>query len=340
MNELLPGGPFTETEAMRLLDGSRISILVTDARQPDNPIIFVNRSFERVTGYALEDVMGQNCRFLQGEATDPEDVERLRRAIEDQVETTVDILNYRKDGETFLNRLIISPIFDDLGVIRYFLGLQKPLTDDEAERSMSTMNASVREIQHRVKNHLSLLGGLVRLERRGSADPGSLEVIERRIGALEALYSELSDPAEGRSVQKVSLAGFLKRLVGSLRQASVSDAVEIEIDCPALPVSLGVASKIGLIASEVLTNSLKYAIGADGSGKAGIRAARGEGDTLHLEFWDNGPGIPADVEWPAPESVGGRIMLGLIAEIDGDLTVHRDGPGSRITLDVPGAVPH
>ena len=323
---------------MRLLDGSRISVIVTDARLPDNPIVFVNHSFERVTGYRLEEVIGRNCRFLQGEATDPEDVARLRQAIADRVETTVDILNYRKDGETFLNRLILSPMFDESGAINYFLGIQKPLTDDEASRSMTTLTASVREVQHRVKNHLTLLGGLVRLERRGSSDPSGFSVIERRIGALEALYAELSDPSEGRSVQKVSLAGFLNRLVSSLKMSSVGDEGTVVIDCQPVQVPLNLASKIGLIASEIMTNSLKYAASPDKETRLGVRVERAEGQTLRFVFWDNGPGIPADVAWPAPDSIGGRIMLGLIAEIDGELTINRTGEGADIGLVVPNAI--
>lgn len=84
-----------------MLDGSKVGTIVTDPSQEDNPIIYTNRTFIEMTGYDRHEVMGKNCRFLQGEDTDPEDVDKLRKAIEAKEEITVILKNYRKNGSPF-----------------------------------------------------------------------------------------------------------------------------------------------------------------------------------------------------------------------------------------------
>ena len=83
------------------IETTRMPMIVTDPHQPDNPIVFANRAFLSTTGYAMEEVMGRNCRFLQGPDTDPSTVAEVRAAIKDRHETSVELLNYRKDGTSF-----------------------------------------------------------------------------------------------------------------------------------------------------------------------------------------------------------------------------------------------
>ncbi len=99
-------------------------MIVTDPHQPDNPIIFANESFLRTTGYALDEVMGRNCRFLQGPDTRPEHIAEIRNAVREQRDCDIELLNYRKDGSTFWNALFISPVFDHEGHLRYYFASQ------------------------------------------------------------------------------------------------------------------------------------------------------------------------------------------------------------------------
>lgn len=103
-------------------------MLITDPRQPDNPIVFANAAFSRLTGYNRRDIIGQNCRFLQGPDTDQTDVARLRDAIDARETIELDLLNYRSDGSTFWNRLLVSPVFDDEGQLTYFFASQFDVT--------------------------------------------------------------------------------------------------------------------------------------------------------------------------------------------------------------------
>lgn len=103
------------------------SVVISDPSRPDMPIIFVSEEFETQTGYPPEEVLGRNCRFLQGPQTDPAAIQAIRDAIAAETEITIDILNYRKDGTAFWNRLRIRPLFDDRGRLQYFVGAQNPI---------------------------------------------------------------------------------------------------------------------------------------------------------------------------------------------------------------------
>lgn len=120
-----------ETNAASLLvhtlDLIENGALITDASKPDHPIVFVNKGFETVTGYSKKDVLGRNCRFLQGEETDKSIVADMRRAINLVRPFERTLLNYRKDGTPFWNRINIKPV--RLGHTLYFIGLQYDVTD-------------------------------------------------------------------------------------------------------------------------------------------------------------------------------------------------------------------
>ncbi len=131
-------------EALRLRDqaiaATTSGILLTDARQPDNPIVFANPAFTEITGYSEQEVLGGNCRFLQGPESDPATVAQLREAIARGRPINVEIRNYRKDGTPFWNALSISPIHDTGGHLTHFVGIQQDVTarklaEEEMQRS-------------------------------------------------------------------------------------------------------------------------------------------------------------------------------------------------------------
>lgn len=108
-----------------------MSVVISDPSREDMPIIYVSDEFEGQTGYGPLETIGHNCRFLQGPDTDPDAVAAIRRAVAEEREITVDILNYRKDGTPFWNRLRIRPLRDDAGALQYFVGAQNPIAENE-----------------------------------------------------------------------------------------------------------------------------------------------------------------------------------------------------------------
>ncbi|MFZ1415602.1 MAG: PAS domain-containing protein [Defluviicoccus sp.] len=118
--------------ALLSVEERETSVVISDPSRPDNPMIYVSEEFETQTGYSPEEALGRNCRFLQGPETDPKAVQAIRDALAAQTEITIDILNYRKDGTKFWNRLRIRPLFDDKGKLLYFAGAQNPIPAEEA----------------------------------------------------------------------------------------------------------------------------------------------------------------------------------------------------------------
>ena len=103
-------------------------VCITDASRPDNPIVYANGGFRGMTGYAHQEIVGRNCRFLQGPETDPEAVQRVRAAVRDGTPCEVELLNYRKDGTTFWNALSLSPVHDAAGAVTHFVAVQTDIT--------------------------------------------------------------------------------------------------------------------------------------------------------------------------------------------------------------------
>ena len=104
-----------------------MSVVFSDPTLPDNPMVYVSEEFERQTGYSEDEAVGRNCRFLQGPATNSAAVEAIRQALRARTRFTIDIMNYRKDGTPFLNRLRIRPIFDQRGDLLFYAGAQNPV---------------------------------------------------------------------------------------------------------------------------------------------------------------------------------------------------------------------
>ncbi|GMY10712.1 putative LOV domain-containing protein [Fagus crenata] len=100
------------------------NFVITDPRLPDNPIIFASDSFLELTEYSREEILGRNCRFLQGPETDPATVRKIREAIDNQTEVTVQLINYTKSGKKFWNLFHLQPMRDQKGEVQYFIGVQ------------------------------------------------------------------------------------------------------------------------------------------------------------------------------------------------------------------------
>lgn len=114
-------------ESLLIDDEAELSVVISNPNLPDNPMIYVSDEFEAQTGYLPEEVLGKNCRLLQGPDTDPHAIEAIRQALKARTTFTIDILNYRKDGTPFMNRLRIRPLFDDQGEHQYYVGAQNPV---------------------------------------------------------------------------------------------------------------------------------------------------------------------------------------------------------------------
>jgi PAS domain S-box-containing protein len=171
-------------EALRLRDRAiqavTQGILITNSDQPDNPIVYASPGFFRLTGYEAEEVIGRNCRFLQGKDTDPAAVTRLRHAIQVGEPCTVELLNYRKDGTSFWNELSISPVRDVTGRLTHFVGVQADVTarrslEEEFRQAqkMEAVGQLAGGVAHDFNNLLTIINGYgeILLESHPPGDP-------------------------------------------------------------------------------------------------------------------------------------------------------------------------
>ena len=126
------------------LDLTGTGFILTDPRLEDDPIVYANRSFLDITGYELEEVLGRNCRFLQGEGTDPGDVDKLREAVKEHRPVTVEILNRRKDGTPFFNEVHVAPVHDERGEVVRFVGVQVNVTTYRAQQQRMVAEQEAR----------------------------------------------------------------------------------------------------------------------------------------------------------------------------------------------------
>jgi PAS domain S-box-containing protein len=139
----------------RTLAATAEGITISDNLQKDNPIVYANEGFERLTGYNKRDVLGKNCRFLQGENTDPATIDEIRRSIGEERPCSVEILNYRKDGTTFWNLLSITPIRDESGRVTNFIGIQSDITKRKKfENALYRISAKLEKTNEQMKNDL------------------------------------------------------------------------------------------------------------------------------------------------------------------------------------------
>ena len=148
------------------LQMTRMPMILTDPRLPDNPVVFVNRAFLDLTGYEEAEIIGRNCRFLQGADTDRDTVRELREAIGKEEAVSLEILNYRRDGSAFWNAVFIAPVYNDAGDLIYFFASQLDVTrrrsSEQAFRQAQKMEAIgqlTAGLAHDFNNLLQVVAG-------------------------------------------------------------------------------------------------------------------------------------------------------------------------------------
>ncbi|MGN2430369.1 hybrid sensor histidine kinase/response regulator [Pseudomonas syringae] len=233
------------------VETTRMPMIVTDPNRPDNPIIFSNRAFLEMTGYAADEIIGTNCRFLQGPETDQSVVQSLRDAIRERTDISTEILNYRKDGSSFWNALFISPVYNDAGDLIYFFASQLDISRrkdaEEALRQAQKMEALGQltgGIAHDFNNLLQVMGGYIDLIGSAVEKPGiDVQRVQRSVQHAKSAVERASTLTKQllAFARKQKLQGRVLNLNGlvstteSLLQRTFGPEVTIETDLePAL----------------------------------------------------------------------------------------------------------
>lgn len=160
------------------VETTRMPMIITDPKMPDNPIIFANNAFIEMTGYSSNELLGRNCRFLQGPETDPDTIAQVRAAVEARREVAVEVVNYKKDGSSFWNALFISPVYNESNELIYFFASQLDVSRRrDAEdglrqaQKMEALGQLTGGIAHDFNNLLQVMIGYLDMIQRSVDKP-------------------------------------------------------------------------------------------------------------------------------------------------------------------------
>ncbi|MGC5779158.1 PAS domain-containing protein [Methylobacterium sp. NFXW15] len=314
-------------------------MLVADARAPDHPILWANDAFLRQTGYLAEEVVGRNCRFLQGPETDRTSVAEIRQAIAAGRAVSVELLNYRKDGTRFWNSFTLTPVNDEQG-LAFFVGAQvdTTLAHTNAERTIALgtaldrKTAMIHEIDHRAKNNLQVISSLLLLKARrtvGGETREALEGMAERIGALSVAHRLLCAGEDGSHFE---LTEFVSELVSEFEAGMADDRVRIDSDVDSVTLPASMAAPLALMLHELVANALRHAFPGGRHGRISIFAKRGEGG-LSIAISDDGIGFDVTSR---DETGFGRSLVEMVSrQLRGVVRWLPMGSGTRVEIAIP-----
>jgi PAS domain S-box-containing protein len=231
----------------RAIDSTHEGIIIAEAQDgPDDPIVEVNDGFLEITGYDREDVLGEDCRFLQGEETDRESVKTIRDALERNVPVSQEIINYRKSGEKFWNHVSITPVRDSSGTVTHYIGIQQDVTkqkqQDRALRQSEKL-AAIGEmsagLMHEINNPNAFIQGNIEFIRKGwkrlngaiddSLDNDDLDFFRSEMPETISAIEQGTERIEN-IVNKVKLFAHQKSMNGEREIFDPCDAVDNALD--------------------------------------------------------------------------------------------------------------
>ncbi|TMM48997.1 PAS domain-containing protein [Qipengyuania marisflavi] len=313
---------------------TRMALCLCDPFQDDMPIVYVNEAFTDVTGYSREDAVGQNCRFLQGEDTTPEAIERVRAAIKAQEVTVIDILNYKKDGTRFWNALHVGPIFDDDGELAYFYGSQWDITAifDARERAMEQERVA-EELQHRTHNLFGIITSIISLSSRNESDVATvIDKITDRITALARAHKASIAPG-GRAAEAASLRALIDSVMEPYRTSAEG---RIKLTGERAELHRNMVTPVGLALHELATNAIKYGSLSDPGGSVCIDWEV-DGDDMRICWIERGGPSPDKDPQTSGSGTGSRIVRGVLQGLGGDIDMDFEPEGLNATLRFPFA---
>ena len=294
----------------RALDEAPVGITVTDPQQEDNPMVYVNDRFVEMTGYTREESIGVNCRFLQGPDTEEASVQELRDAIDADEPTCVELLNYRKDGTEFWNRVSIAPICDADGSVTHWVGFQEDITEfkerEEAlERQNDRLDSFASIVSHDLRNPLNVAQGRVELAREMSDDAENLDAALDALGRMESIVERtLALAREGHTVgdpEHVDLAAVADDSWSTVDTGSATLSVETDREVLADP------DRLRNLFENLMRNAVDH-VGEDVSIRVGDLP-----DGFFVE--DDGPGVDPSVAdslfEPGESGTAGNTGFGL-----------------------------
>jgi PAS domain S-box-containing protein len=332
------------------LEESTVGITIADTNQPDLPIVYANDGFTRVTGYPIERVLGNNCRFLQGEDTDDATITEIREAIDSETPIRTEILNYRANGTPFWNQLTIAPVTDaDTEDVTHFVGIQEDITAKKRrDRLIGVLN---RVLRHNLRNDMTVIRGLAdEIARQNKGEPAE---IAGQISNNATELITLSEKAQkfqtavsdAESLAPRDVLADIKEVVSELR----TEFPETEFNIRATPCEDVMATEqLRLALRELGENAAKHGE----STEVTYAVEMTEDGEVAVRIRDGGPGLPemerrvleAGRETPLEHGLGLGLWLvnWIVTGLGGEVSTTLDD-GTTVTIllsaATDGAVP-
>ena len=312
--------------ALVAVERTRMPMVVTDAQRPDHPIVLANGAFLELTGYTAEEVIGRNCRFLQGPDTAKEAVELVRRGLAaDEHHVQVELINYRKDGSAFWNQLAISPVHDEAGKLLYHFGSQQDVTARRRAEELEAIERSLlMEVDHRAMNALALVQSIMRLSRA--------DTVERYAASVGARVDALA-----RAHRLLAQSGWAGADLGTLiaMETPANLRTRVWMEGPATVLPAQIVQPVTLALHELMTNAVAHGGLCSAHEAHGALAARWtcEGEQVALQ-WREERGGPLSA--PVEPGVGLTIARGVIErQLGGRLQMDWDGDALDAQVTIP-----
>ena len=356
------------------LEMTRMPMILADPRQDDCPIAFANNAFLDLTGYEEAEVLGRNCRFLQGAGTDPGSVRQLREAVQDKRATALEILNYRRDGTPFWNAIFMGPVFDKQGELIYFFASQLDVSrrrDSEQSLRQSQKMEAVGQLTaglaHDFNNLLQVIDGSLQRLKAQRFDDRAFERFHETAAAASARGAKLTRQllAFARRTRLEPKGVDLTQLVNSfteLLDTSVGEKADLHLNLQRrLPLVRVDPNHLEMALLNIVVNA-RDASPDGGAITVATRAVRLDGDAaarqlepgdyVMLCVTDEGVGMPPHVQARAIEpffttkgpqhgtGLGLATAHGFVEQSGGRLEIESEpGRGTTIRMIFPKHVP-
>lgn len=344
-------------------------ITVADPSLPDCPIVFINPAFARITGYAPEEVLGRNCRFLQGPGTERDAVRAIRRALSTQQPVTVELTNHRKDGRRFTNELRLAPVLGADGRLMAFVGIQHDVSARKrAEREVERARRAAERANKEKSDFLAFTSHEVRTPLHGVMGTLSL-LLDTALDAEQRAYAETARRCSATLLQTVNalldlskieagklelhpepfrLAELVKDVLDLLAPAAAEKGIEISASLDHLLPAAMVGDPLRI--RQVMMNLADNAVKFTHRGSVELRLAALPEGRVGFAVTDTGIGIPpklraklftrftqADQDGePSGSGLGLAICKRLVALMGGQIAVDSTpGRGSTFFFDLP-----
>ncbi|VWX52803.1 PAS domain-containing protein [Novosphingobium sp. 9U] len=329
----LPEDSFFEASGVlfeQAMAQTRMAVCLCDPHQPDIPIVFANRAFRNLTGYEEHEVIGRNCRLLQGPDTDQREVDKIRAALASEDVVVVELLNYRKDGTTFWNALHLGPIYRSDGSLAFFFGSQWDVSEVRAARAEERhARIMARELSHRIKNMFAVISGIVNITGRVRGIPKEAAEINGRIQALGRAYETTLDEAFSGTIE-------IGPAIRAILAPYDADKERLQFLGNGLRVHFATVSVVGLVLHELAANATKFGAWSQDGGRVEVdwRETKGDDPGKLMVRWreHDGPHIPTP---PEERGTGSQIVDRMLRHGGGSMTRQWHSDGLEATIVIP-----